>query len=148
VGVINLGRTKTYKYAARRQHVLVDEPMLLQVLRRLKMLIPPGCKVFSFSPAAFANRIRIIQRAIGMPEWVTPGSFRPGGATYMWLVYRNFESVRLRGRWAAPGRSLEHYLQECMAYYGEGNLEPRIRDRIKQLSSQAMPLVSRWLRTR
>jgi hypothetical protein len=147
VGVANLGKTKTYKYAARRQHVLIDEPILLQVLRRLRRFVPRGCRIFPFSPAAFANRLRIIQRAIGMPEWVTPGSFRPGGATFMWLLYRNFEAVRLRGRWAAPGRSLEHYLQECMAYYGEGNLEPRLRDKIKVLADQAMPLVSNWLRS-
>ena len=146
LGVVNLGPAKTSKYAARRQHVLIDEPFLLQALRKLKRLIPPGGHIFPLSPAAFAQRLRLIQQAIGVPPLVTPGSFRGGGATHMWLTQRNFEAVRLRGRWAAPGRTLEFYLQECLTFYGEGSFTAQQQQRIRTLAGAAVELISSWLR--
>ena len=56
----------------------------------------------------------------------------------MWLRFRNFENVRLRGRWAAPGRTLEHYLQECMTFYGEGSLPEDARRRIRAVAMEAV----------
>ena len=145
VAVVNLGKTKTWKYGARRQHVLVDDVFLIQALRRLRREVPHGQKLFPYGHAAFAHRLRLIQRAIGVPELVTPGSFRPGGATLMWVTYRNFEAIRLRGRWGAPGKTLEHYLQECMVYFGEGQLDPTQAARVRTLASCCPALVSHWL---
>ncbi len=45
-----------------------------------------------------------------------------------------------------PRRTLEHYLQECMAFYGEGSLEPPKRQRIKKVADMATSAISGWLR--
>ena len=64
----------------------------------------------------------------------------------MWLTQRNFEAVRLRGRWAAPGRTLEFYLQECLTFYGEGSFTAQQQQRIRTLAGAAVELISSWLR--
>ena len=124
----------------------VRKKLLKDKGRKLKELLPGDCHLFPLSAGAFAHRLKLIQAALGLPPWVTPGSFRPGGATLLWLRFRNFESIRLRGRWAAPGRTLEHYLQECLTYYGEGSLAEHTRKKIREVASQAAALVVGWLR--
>ena len=74
------------------------------------------------SANTFARRFGDIMLALHIPKGTyTPASLRPGGATWDYLNGLPIGNLKFRGRWAAES-SLEHYIQECVAYLDFENL--------------------------
>ncbi len=106
-------KPKTRKIGARRQHVMIEDRLLLRALKCFLRTLSARERIWPFSLATFGRRLERILEALGCPGAFTPGGLRAGGATHFWMIYRDQGSVRLRGRWMSV-RSLEHYLQECI----------------------------------
>jgi len=71
---------------------------------------------FPYSLSTMARRMRQIMDALKVPLGLfTLSGPRPGGATIEYLHGLPIANLKFRGRWAAEG-SLEHYIQECVAY--------------------------------
>ena len=61
------------------------------------------------------------------------------------LCFRNVGYLRLRGRWVIQ-KSLEHYVQECMAFLNELRLSQQARGLVKSFGEALQPLVLDWVR--
>lgn len=136
VAVVVILKPKTRHTAARRQHVIVDDPFLFQVLSVFKEKCLPGGLVGQLSYNQFYRRLAALLQALGIPQLLSPFSFRAGGATQHWLTVRDFQSLRLRGRWVIV-RSLEHYIQECISSLQEEDLAFEVRQKIRELARLA-----------
>ncbi len=64
---------------ARRQHVLIEEQGLLDVLRCYLGSLLSGEKLWPFSPATFANCLRRLLSHLGCPNLFLPAGLRAGG---------------------------------------------------------------------
>ena len=72
----------------------------------------------------------------------TLGSLRPGGATWEYLCSTPIGVLKFRGRWAVES-SLEHYVQECMAYLDFEQLSDvsrRLLNKLAQVFETLIPL--------
>lgn len=138
LATIVIVQPKARRTAARRQHVIIDDPILVQILTRLKELCWPESLVGGacLTYAMFLARLHALCRAVGLEALLTPSSSRAGGATWHWLCLRDFHGLRLRGRWAAA-RSLEHYIQERVCFLQENELSIQTRARLQRLAAQA-----------
>lgn len=144
IGVLVTMGPKTRKTAARRQHVIIEDGFLLRILRALKERCPPKERIIPITYAAFRARLIKLLAALGTPNIITPSSFRAGGATWHWIKRRNFEELRLRGRWLVP-KTLEVYIQECTSFLGEASLSDRQLERLAALAREAKEVWKEWL---
>ena len=79
LAVIVIEEAKTWRRSARRQHVLIDDPLLLRAFAYLKRHLHPEAPWFPFTPDTLSNRLNAVLRAIGIVGYVTLASFRTGG---------------------------------------------------------------------
>ena len=86
----------------------------MRVLENYLRSLGPEDHLFPLSEATFGKRFDQILTALGIQGAFTPAGLRAGGATEEWLRFRDFSTLRLRGRWMVP-RTLEHYVQEAVA---------------------------------
>ena len=142
--VIVIEDAKTWRRAARRQHVLIDDPWLCAALLKMKRICDPHIRWFPFSLETLGNRLTAVLLSLGIPGFFTLASFRTGGATEDWIRNRDLPSLRLRGRWALE-QTLEHYVQEAMTFLTEEEIPPESRRRSQQLSQLAPSLIAEWL---
>ena len=139
--VIVVALPKTRRKGARRQHVLVEEPMLVKALETERRLMAPGTRLLSITLATFARRFKMLQTALGVRFPVTPASLRAGGATHEYLRSGDINRLLLRGRWASH-RSLLHYVQECTTAMRAGLETPEVRSRVLELAALAPQAVA------
>jgi hypothetical protein len=144
VGVVSIERPKTRKTGGRQQHVLVDDKLLMDCLRRYLSFQVPDSLIFS-SYSTLRAHLSYYLSALGLPtRLVTLGGMRGGGATYHYLLYHDVPTLQRRGRWANI-RSLEHYVQEAAVVLGAsswvvGSAGPLL----EKLSSLAPLLLARY----
>ena len=143
LAVIVIEEAKTWRRSARRQHVLIDDPLLLRAFAYLKRHLHPEAPWFPFTPDTLSNRLNAVLRAIGIVGYVTLASFRTGGATEDWMQNRNLPALRIRGRWALE-QTLEHYVQESICFLQEEEFSSSARARIEELSRLAPGLIRAW----
>lgn len=145
VAVVIVKKPKARKVAARRQHVLLEERGLLRVLVVFLASLSAGEKLWPFTQATFANRLRVILEFLGCPDLFPPSGLRAGGATHHWLAFRNFGLLRLKGRWLS-GRSLEHYVEECCTFLNECALTKSCRKKVELLAAMVSKFWKRWMK--
>ena len=114
VAVVVILEPKTRRRAARTQHVLAEEPILVRVLENYLRGLQPEGRLFPLSEATFGKRFDQILTALGIQRAFTPAGLHAGGATEERLRLRDCSTLRLRGRWMIPG-TLEHYVQGAAA---------------------------------
>ena len=76
----------------------------------------------------------------------TLAGLRPGGATWEYLNGTPIGNLKFRGRWAAEG-SLEHYVQECVAFLDFQDLSVACRQRLEKLEIMFHKLIPQYVQT-
>lgn len=140
VVVVVIREPKTQRRYARVQHVIIDEEPLVEFCRWMAEERNPDEYLYGMSMATLSSRLDAILRKLGVPGLFTLGGLRSGGATHFWIRERNFDGLRLRGRWAAA-RTLEHYVQECVAEVQWGMLSKGKRDKLKEVGKETLNLL-------
>jgi hypothetical protein len=139
--VLSVQMPKTRRRGARRQHLLVTDPLLLQWLRRACERSLRDQYLLPYSPATARRRLVQMMSALGLPpHHYTWASLRAGGASFEYISGRPVEALRLRGRWSAA-KSLEHYVQECLSYLDTHALPQASWRKVVELSGLADALV-------
>ncbi|CAE7384983.1 unnamed protein product [Symbiodinium sp. KB8] len=100
----------------RVQHVRVDDPQALALIRLAFSGLEPGEKLFPLSHAAFRTRWDRCLAALGLGQGVnlTPGGLRGGGAVACYHKGTPIADIQWRLRLKNMA-TLEHYLQEVSA---------------------------------
>ena len=78
--------------------------------------------------------------ALSLPRAWTPSSLRAGGTTHFYRSGAHLEWIRLRGRWRVS-TSLEHYVQEAVAWLLQNQLSEKTKGDIKNRSELCWLLV-------
>jgi len=133
VCVVRILRPKTRRLGPRRQHVLITEPILMAWIHKVTLQMKNACDgrtLTSYSAATLGKRFHACIRALNItPRLFTLAGLRPGGATWDYLNHVPIGNLKFRGRWAAES-SLEHYIQECVAYLDFERLSEHSRELI------------------
>ena len=117
VGIFTIVAPKTRRRAAPVQHVLIENPGLLNGLRTYFDSLAPDCKKPFPDYREFLRLIRLWHTRLLGPEKALqfgPGGVRGAGATLHYLVERNVPELQRRGRWRSES-SLDHYIQVAAA---------------------------------
>jgi len=103
---------KTQRRGARQQYAKLDVGIVCTYVRARLMKMPRSERLWQFSNATFATRMRRLLISLGLDPVFTPGSLRTGGATHLFHI-SNEDVMKLmwRGRWSSI-RMLSHYIQE------------------------------------
>ena len=135
------------RLSARREHVLVEQPALTNLLEAFlgrrspdELMFRAGAQVL---PRAFAQ----VVQGLGLPPedlvGLTLASLRAGGATWLFETTRDLQLVRWRGRWASM-RTLEVYIQEVAADRLLADAGAEVRARVERFSAAVPYLVRQW----
>ena len=111
LGIVVILSPKTRRRAASRQHVTIEDHLLLDLLEVFCVPSVADCLFPAYELQARLLRVALGQ--LGLPsDLVTLGGARAGGATFHWLTHENIGVLQRRGRWGSC-RVLEHYVQEA-----------------------------------
>jgi integrase len=119
------------------QRVVVDDPVVADLLADAARRTRVGDFIFPFSAAAYRCLFKSACSAMGLSALYVPHSLRHGGAT--WLVARGHpvEEVMRRGRWAST-RSARIYIQS-----GEASLlATQVPASVAAMGRAFMPILS------
>lgn len=87
--------------------------MLVAALSRYLDLVEVRGHLVPYSYTTCGRRAKTVLQYLTIGGLFTTGGPRPEGATAERIRFRNFENLRVRGRWVS--RILEHYVQKCIA---------------------------------
>ena len=129
------------RLAARREHVLVSDPVVADFLSAALRGRPAAERLFPGGGAELREAFAGVLGGLGVPTGdvagLTLASLRAGGATWFYEETRDLGLVRWRGRWGAP-RTLEVYIQEVGALHVLADVGPQARARIERFA-EALP---------
>jgi len=144
VCIVRICRPKTRRLGPRRQHVVITESVLVKWIYAIVTPLKQSrnhATLTSYSLATLNKRFSQCLQALGIPLHVfTLAGLRAGGATWEYLNDAAIANLKFRGRWAAES-SLEHYIQECVAFLDFEQLNDESRRKILSLSSMFHVLV-------
>ena len=118
VMLVRIVQPKMRRLSARREHVRIEDPDILE-LARLLIQVPGLCGPFLVRQRqALEGNARKLLEFFGV-QWqdhfgLTLASLRGGGATYFYLMNVPLDKIRWHGRWSTV-RTVEIYVQECAA---------------------------------
>ena len=138
--VVTVREPKTKRRFAQKQHVIIDEPRLIALTNKLLAGRDESEYFYGMSAATFNNRIALLLERIGAAGAFTAAGLRSGGATLEWLKCRNFDGLRLRGRWMSS-RTLESYIQECATQLKLSKYSLEQRKKFRELALMAMEIL-------
>ena len=148
---IHLRDPKMRRISARREHVRVEEPLLLELLEVWLPRLKPEQRLFPMKPENMRKYHDALVTFFGIPaadgRGLTPASHRGGGATWTFEQTGDLELTRWRGRWASTSRTLEVYIQEVAAASVLPALNAGHRQRVLAFA-QAAPVLWNELRKR
>ena len=143
-GVLVISSPKTRKVGPRRQHVIIYDQVLLEILSLVKRRGTRSSMLYQGGVDGFRADFAALCRALEIPSGLyTPAGLRAGGATWFWLRHQNMPALRLRGRWAVE-RTLEHYIAECTTFLQEHALPPLSAARVQRMAAVAATLLERF----
>jgi len=149
VCIVRILRPKTRRLGPRRQHTLVTEQVLVSWIHAIVTPLKLArCKttLTSYSLATLNRRFTQCLFALGIPPHTfTLASLRAGGATWEYLNDAAIANLKFRGRWAAES-SLEHYVQECVAFLDFEDLTLETRHKIDALATVFVALVPTYIK--
>jgi len=148
VCIVRIMRPKTRRLGPRRQHTLVTEPWLVTWIQTVvEPLKRAGnfATLTSYSLATLNRRFSQCLNVLGIPPHVfTLAGLRAGGATWEYLSDTPIANLKFRGRWAAES-SLEHYVQECVAFLDFERLSEETRRKIDALAQMFPVLIPTFI---
>lgn len=103
---IRLRSTKT----GPNQWVIVRDPSVKILLRKLLDSTSSGDHLFPFSTSTFRTHFKATCASLGLSPLYVPHSLRHGGATRAHLLGMPLEDILIRGRWASS-KSARRYIQ-------------------------------------
>jgi integrase len=92
------------------QWVIVRDPSVKILLRKLLASTSPGDFLFPFSATTYRNHFKAACATLGLSSAYVPHSLRHGGATRAHLLGMPLEDILIRGRWASS-KSARRYIQ-------------------------------------
>ena len=116
----------------------------MRVLENYVKHLSPEDRLFPLSEATFSKRFDQILTALGIPGAFTPAGLRAGGATEEWLRFRDFSTLRLRGRWMIA-RTLEHYVQEAVAALNMAQMSARQLILLEAMAAETLAVWGAWI---
>ena len=142
---VHIGQPKNRRITARREHVRLEDPMLIYMLELWLPRLAPNTRLF---PMTYDNMrkyhdslVTFFGIAASDGNGLTPASHRGGGATWMFEQTGDLDLTRWRGRWAGPtSRTLEVYIQEVAAASVLPGLDVAHRQRVLMFSQAAADL--------
>ena len=139
VVLIQLLQTKTRTRGARFQSVRLEEPRVIVFLQKCLSFMTQNELLWPLSPALFRTRFdQVLTRACGISKLVCPSSLRPGGATFLFQLWKeDIQKLQWRGRWLHM-KTMLHYIQELGAVNIFDKLEPAQKSRVLLLA-QLLP---------
>jgi len=131
-GAVAIGRPKTRFSGGRIQHVLILCRWLGWYIAAVRDAFKPKPtdRIFPFTYACLLARWNELLHALSLPTAWTPSSLRAGGTTHYYRSGAHLEWIRLRGRWKVA-TSLEHYVQEAVAWLLQNQLSEKTKLIIK-----------------
>jgi len=148
VCIVRICRPKTRRLGPRRQHTLVTEPWLVDWI---KLIVTPlkqahgHITLTSYSMSTLNRRFTQVLSALNIPPHTfTLAGLRAGGASWEYLNDCAVASLKFRGRWAVES-SLEHYIQECVAFLDFERLTEIARFKITKHASLFSHLVPTYI---
>jgi hypothetical protein len=145
LALVKIAKPKTRRIGPRVQHVICEEKRLVIILKEYVQFFGEDDILFPWTRASLLMLLYQAQATIGIPRAFPTSGLRAGGTTYLWIISRNFQLVRLRGRWVDP-RTLEHYIQEAAYFMGETRGDVEACYRVTTLARMASYLMSSWVR--
>ena len=123
---------KTRFSGGRIQHVLILCRWLCWYIGAVRKVFAPKStdRIFPFAYSCFLARWNELLFALSLPRACTPSSLRAGGTTHFHRSGAAREWIRLRGRWRVA-TSLEHYVQEAVAWLLQNQLGEKAKDNIR-----------------
>ena len=130
----------------RRQHVAIDEILVIDVLEALWASARPTTRLFPLSSAAFRKRWDAVVGRLGIAKdvrgkSVTPACLRGSGATALYRRTSDLRLVQWRGRWSKP-QTLEAYIQEAASSVALLKIPPDAVEDIRCLSDALSDVVA------
>ena len=96
--LVIIQKPKMRRLTARRAYVRIDIPLFIEFVDAFLLLFPAGSRIFSGSYYHLREIFGAVCSNLGLPtSGDTPlslGSFRPGGATWLYRAMDSPESVR------------------------------------------------------
>ena len=133
-------RPKMRRLTARRAYVRIDDARFIEFVDAFLMHQRDAERIYPGTYYQLRAVFGVVCEHLGLPlagaNALSLGSFRPGGATWLYRSTDSPEIVRFRGRWASA-RMLEVYIQEVGAASLLPSLAAPARERVQQLASAA-----------
>lgn len=137
---VHLRQPKTARFA-RKQHVKVEDPLVVQFLDALYGDKPLESRLFPGTSSMYRRQWNAVLDRLGVPHGrhqrgATPAVLRGSGATHLYLATEDLQLVQWRGRWTKQ-KTVEFYLQEVAAQLMLHRLDDLSKERVRALSSFA-----------
>ena len=147
---IRVREPKNRRIAARREHVRIDDCMVVDLLEVWLPRLQPSQRLFAFTASQMRKLHDHLVSFFGIPTMdgfgITPASHRGGGATLSFERTGDLELTRWRGRWSSTSRTLEIYIQEVAAASVLPSLDARHRELVLRFARSAFPLWQNLIR--
>ena len=139
VGMVVVTDPKTAKIAARVQHVVIHDKVVLALCRSSWGALPPGARLGPTNTHELEKWFRWALKLLLLREnQFTPAGLRAGGATHDYLAGSPVERLMWRGRWAAL-TTLKHYVQECTSVLATASMPVATQHRLANLEAMLVP---------
>jgi hypothetical protein len=130
VGIVIITDPKTARTAARVQHVVIHDRIVLLLCQAVWGHLPPRQALAPGNIRCLEGWFRWAMVCLGLKErQFTPAGLRAGGATHDYLAGSPVERLMWRGRWAALS-TLKHYVQECASVLATATMPPVAQSRL------------------
>lgn len=132
-GLVVVIREPKTRRVWKSQFVLSYDGALVAWLRWWVAGLPRNALLFSLSRYLWAARLQMACSRLSLEECrFTLGSFRSGGATYMFRQNQNLGALQFAGRWKSA-TTLQHYLHTAFSAHVMGNLSRDARQKLARV---------------
>jgi integrase len=143
IGVVSVDMTLRLRSTKTgpNQWVIVENPDVKTLLRKLLASTKPGQLLFPFSAQHFRSHFKDACAQLGLSSRYVPHSLRHGGATRWHLLGHPVEDILIRGRWAST-KSARRYIQSGRAMLLTMDVPLRLQDLSRAISSDILLLLT------
>lgn len=132
-GLVVVVREPKTKRVWKNQFVLSHDQALVAWLRWWTMNQRRGAPLFKLSRYLWDTRFRHVCHRLDLSSChFTLGSFRTGGATYLFRRDQNLGALQFAGRWKSA-TTLQHYLHTAFSAHVMGNLEAAAKQKLDEV---------------
>ena len=146
--LIRIAKSKSWSRSAKSQYAKLDAAQSCEFCVHFVGNMSPSVRLWPASPSAFAARLQaVVKAATSRPVPFTPGSLRTGGATWLFLEWReDLPRLCWRGRWKDI-QTLWHYIQELQSVGILQQYPAQTQARIDSLVACLAAVIEEWVST-